>query len=121
MNKLNLTWSPLLLFIQSSLNQIDSGAGVYRLSYKSADGSYYVFYVGKADKSLKEDLVSVLLNTSNPCLKTHLSNLECYFRYAVVADKEERKNIEKTLYDHFGGPKCNLEIPLGEKVSVNTN
>ncbi len=118
---MTLSWSKLQLLTSALIGNIPNEAGIYRLTYKATDGSYYAFYVGRSETSIKEDLgVITKGKTDNPCIKSHLENLECYFRYALVKDPEERKNAERSIYDHFK-PKCNLEIPGGQLVEVNLN
>ena len=111
---MNLQWSKLRKLNKEELNEVPSTAGVYRLSYRSAEGSIYVFYIGKADISLKDSILNHLgSKENNTCIKTYLTNLECYFRYAEVANKDERLNCEKSLYVHYS-PKCNLDVPKGK-------
>lgn len=114
-----LEWSKLSPLDLSIISNIGSKPGVYRLAYKASDGSFYVFYVGRADKSIKEELTKFASKeTDNPCVKTHLENLECYFRHAFIEDQKTRQNVERTVYDHFK-PKCNLETPNGESIDIN--
>ena len=117
-----ITWSILKVLNEENVNESPDEAGVYRLSYKSADSDIYVFYVDKADKSLRDSLKPFLKKiTNNPCIKTFLENLECYFKFAIVNNAIQRENIIKTLYSHYT-PKCNLEIPKGEIIEgINFN
>lgn len=116
---LTLHWTKLLSLDQSIINTQDFGPGVYRLSYKSADGSYYVFYIGRSDASVKERLLQHISESEeNLCIKINIKNLECYFKFAPVDDQTERENIERTLYEHFK-PRCNNREPEGEFVEIN--
>ena len=115
-----LTWSSLQLLESSIIDNLPQEAGVYRLSYKSADGPYYVFYVGQAD-NIRERLTQHLngINT-NPCVTTYIKNLKCYFVYTLIAESNLRKDIERTNYDHFK-PKCNVQMPAGNFIDINYN
>ena len=118
---MKLTWSNLQSLDQATISTQPQVAGVYRLSYKSADGSFYVFYVGNAPKSLQESLMEHLLESEeNVCIKTTIKNLECYFKIAEVNDSESRLDTVKTMADHFK-PKCNLQKLEGKTIEVNFN
>jgi hypothetical protein len=118
---MELKWSKLVPLNQSSIEQIETKPGIFRLAYKAADGAHYVFYVGSTSKSIKEELSNVISGTlNNPCVKIHLENLECFFRYAFIENTEDLNDILKTIYEHFK-PKCNLEIPGGKIVTINFN
>lgn len=115
----NLSWNKLQLLNNENIDRLEEKPGVYRLSYKSADGNIYVFYVGIAQRSLKESLkIYISGNITNICIKSHLENLECYFRCAVIEDEKLRRDAHRTLYSRYS-PKCNLEIPSGELIDIN--
>lgn len=115
----NLNWNKLQLLNNENIDKVEEKPGVYRLSYKSADGHIYVFYVGIANKSLKESLKTYISgNIDNLCIKSYIDNLECYFKYSVIEDEELRKNTHRSLYAHYA-PKCNLEIPSGTIIDIN--
>lgn len=110
-----LTWSKLLLLSEPIINGETFGPGVYRLSYKAADGFNYVFYIGRSDESVKKRLLQHLSDTEeNMCIKISVKNLECYFKFAPVSDKSEREEAEKALYQKYR-PKCNTQEPGGQK------
>ena len=116
---MELTWTKLISFNRSLVEQIKTEPGVFRLAYKATDGAFYTFYVGSANKSLREDLLSILDGKlDNICVKIHLENLECFFRYTIIGLEEERKNVLKTVYDHFK-PKCNASISGGQNIEIN--
>ncbi|MDP3769718.1 MAG: hypothetical protein Q8R40_02165 [bacterium] len=119
--KLELTWSNLQSLDQATISSQSQKAGVYRLSYKSADGSFYVFYVGNAPESLRDSLMKHISEIEdNICIKTTIKNLECYFKISEVSNEEDRLNIVKTIGDHFK-PKCNLQKLEGETIEINLN
>ena len=118
---MELTWSKLLPLNETVILSQPVKAGVYRLSYKSADGSYYVFYVGNADISLKDSLTRhISENEENICIKTTIKNLECYFKVTEINNPAERVNAIRTMIEHFK-PKCNPPQTAGEVVDINFN
>lgn len=118
---LKLEWSKLSSFNLTNIESIGDISGVYRLSYKSSDNSFYVFYVGYSSGLLKNDLRKIITETDNQCIKTYLDNLECFFRYAQTSSLQDSiQDVERTLYEHFK-PKCNLEVPQGSSVEINYN
>lgn len=118
---MQLTWPKLQSLNQSVISTQSQKAGVYRLSYKSADGSFYVFYVGNATTSLRDSLLwHISENEENVCIKTTIKNLECYFKISEVSGEEDRLNIVKTMGDHFK-PKCNLQNLEGKTIEINFN
>jgi len=77
--------------------------GVYRLVYYSNE-KHYVFYVGQSENlaiRLKEHL-----NSSDQCIRKHLSDYSCYFRYIQINKQEERDKIEIQQIKEFN-PTCN--------------
>ena len=116
---MQLIWSKLQPLDQSVISGQPQSAGVYRLSYKSADGSFYVFYVGNATTSLRDSLLQHISESEeNVCIKTTIKNLECYFKTSEVSNEDDRLNIVKTMGDHFK-PKCNLQKLDGKTIEVN--
>ncbi len=105
---------------EQSVKKLLSGiGGVYRLSYKSSDGNYYVFYVGQAE-DIKERLIQHLsANEMNECIKNYLKTEDCFFRYAKITRQSLRDATERKAYREYG-PKCNYQEPSGElDVDVN--
>ncbi len=119
MARLKLDWSSLREYTETNVyTYAPTSGGVYRLSYKSND-KYYVFYVGQAS-SLKERLLQRLAVTEpDACIKRHLRNYSCYFRYAEVASIAGRNGAERALYDHFDKPTCNDMAPPGPPADIN--
>lgn len=99
-------WSGRFQYTDKNVNSYaPSKAGIYRIIYHSGD-KYYVFYIGQSD-NLKERLISHL-NTSetNSCIKKHLKDYTCYFRYIEVTSQAERDKIEAEQIDEYS-PSCN--------------
>ncbi|OGK16583.1 hypothetical protein A2774_03145 [Candidatus Roizmanbacteria bacterium RIFCSPHIGHO2_01_FULL_39_12c] len=121
MENWTLTWTRLTSLNEETINAIESGLpGVYRLSYKSLqDGSYYVFYVGRAE-DLKQRLLAHLSPTEeNVCIKNYLEQFDCYFRYAIVENEKVRGAAEKQMFKQYQ-PVCNISEPDGpEDIQVN--
>jgi len=114
-----IKWTKFSPLDEQTVEKLENNLmGVYRLTYLSTDGSHYVFFVSNSEKSIKDTLKHHLSSDdSNACIKSHLRNLKCFFRYAET-EKKDLKNITRTIYEHFN-PKCNLEVPEGEKIEVN--
>lgn len=120
MPKLSLSWTKLQLLTKEIIENVPTQAGIYRLSYQSADEKIYVFFVGETI-SLKEELNNIInKKIDNECIKTFLTNLKCYFKYTLVPDKDNRKDCIRTLYAHYS-PKCNLVLPEGNIIEINRN
>ncbi len=118
MPKLTLKWSKLLSLTEENVKTVPNVSGIYRLSYKSSDGSIYVFYVDESD-SLKTSLEPLLKKTTdNECVKTFLQNLPCYFRFAPIENKADKQNCVRSLYGYYS-PKCNLKLPEGSLIDIN--
>lgn len=98
-------------------NEVPEKSGIYLLYVNYKSGKWECFYVGKA-----EDLHSRLLDhlsgsESNKCIKENVKYL-CGFYYALVSREEDRKGIEKYLYNYFK-PECNQNDPGGFPIEVN--
>jgi excinuclease UvrABC nuclease subunit len=113
-----LTWSKLIPLTYDEIQRVSDLGGVYRLSYLSADKSYYVFYVGKAE-SLKKRILNHIGNLEeNTCIRSYIKKYPCYFRFAVIAGEHERSGAERQLFLKFS-PKCNLQEPDGPLITIN--
>jgi excinuclease UvrABC nuclease subunit len=112
-----LKWSNLSPIDTAIISGLDEKPAVFRLSYKSADNQYYVFYISSA-KNLKTDLKKLVTTTKDTCLLTHLSNLECYFKYSYLPDNINSEDAERALYEKFK-PRCNLAVPEGQLIDIN--
>lgn len=118
MAKLKLNWSSVLEYTESNvLEYAPKEGGVYRLSYKSGD-ELPMFYVGQAS-DLEERLLKHLSATEpNACIKRHIRDYTCYFRYAEIASLADRDGAERALYDKYAHP-CNDVEPPGPPADIN--
>lgn len=117
---IQITWSPLLSLESSVIDQLEDSPGAYRLSYKSADGHYYVFYIGETEHMrtrLSEHLNDV---NTNPCVTSFIKNLKCFFIYSLIPNKNLRQDVERTIFERYK-PKCNTQIPTGNIIDINFN
>ncbi len=99
-------WTDRYRYTQENVDShAPSSPGIYRLIYHSGD-KYYVFYVGQSD-SLQQRL-GEHLNSSEPnaCIKRHLKDYTCYFRYMEISTQVERDRIEKEQIEEYS-PSCN--------------
>lgn len=119
MENWTLTWTKLIPLNKKSVDSVASGlSGAYRMSYKSNDGNYYVFYVGKAE-DIKQRLSEHLSSETNDCIKNRFDNYDCFFRYAIVEDERVRAATEKQMFKQYQ-PLCNEKEPEGpDDIKVN--
>lgn len=121
MENWTLSWTKLEELTAITVRKLsDNISGVYRLSYKHADGNYYIFYVGKSANSIKERLLQHLSETeTNVCVANYISKEKCYFRYAQITNEEVRSATERQAFN-FYQPSCNEIQPVGrEDIQVN--
>jgi excinuclease UvrABC nuclease subunit len=99
-------WSMRYEYTESEVKQhAPDRSGVYRLIYRTGD-NYYVFYIGQA-ASLKDRLLEHLsTNEPNLCIKKHLKDYTCFFRYLEVSTQDERDKVEKEEIARWS-PDCN--------------
>ncbi len=118
MAKLKLDWSLRYEYTGSNVNvHAPTSGGVYRLIYKS-DDKYYVFYVGQAgdiDERLRQHLA---VTEPDACIKRHIRDYTCYFRYAKIESIADRNGAERALYDKYE-PTCNDVAPPGPPADIN--
>ena len=122
MSNIQLTWSKLIPLTGEQIEKLGDVSGVYRISKKSDDGKYYVFFVGGGE-NIKEKLLSHLSEKeTNIRLKSFLKlGGEFVFRYTVIAEKNIREAIEKQMYRTYQ-PEYNQEEPKSSlEVEANLN
>ena len=115
-----LTWTKLNPFNKESIDSLsDDIAGIYRLSYESDDGKFYVFYVDQCE-NLKKKLLEYLEGKKiDICISNYLLKKKCFFRYEKVAEEDIRRAAKKQMYKKYE-PICNEIEPEGEEgIRVN--
>ena len=124
MAALLLDWSPVLEYSERNvIMYAPPDGGVYCLSYQS-DDEHMVFYVAQAP-SLEERLLQHLPATEpNDCIKRHLQNYKCSFRFAKIGNRfaetatiVKRNGAERALYDKYQ-PTCNDVVPPGPPIDI---
>jgi len=119
MAKLKVNWSSVLEYTESNvLGYAPKKGGVYGLSYESGD-EFPMFYVGQASDLQERLLQHLSVSEPDACIKNHVRNYKCYFRYAKVASIDDRNGVERALYDHSNKPTCNVITPLGPPIDIN--
>jgi len=98
-------WTRRYEYIDSNVELVPQKGGVYRLIYNSGD-RYYVFYVGQTENLQRR--LNEHLSPSEPdaCIKKHLDNYNCYFRYITVNTQQERDRVELQQINEYN-PTCN--------------
>ena len=92
--------------------------GNYIILVKLKNGNYRPIYVGKAE-CLEERLLDHLSSDEpNECLLKHVKEHILVMQYCYIANEEDRKNIEHTLYQNYT-PECNEKEPDGKKITIN--
>jgi len=80
-------------------------AGVYRLIYKS-DDDYYVFYVGQSNNLNRRLLEHLSSSETDSCIKRHLRDYNCFFRFIEISSQDERNRVEREQIEKYN-PNCN--------------
>jgi len=102
-------WSNRYKYNESNVDEyVPEEGGVYRLIYKRGD-KYYVFYIGQSEnlwRRLKEHLDP---NEPDECIKRHIREYDCYFRFAKISSQQERNNLERSEIAQYR-PRCNNRL-----------
>lgn len=122
MSKIFLTWSKLILLKKDEIEKLGDVGGVYRISKKSDDGKYYVFFVGSGENIKEKLLQHISGNEPNSKLNNFLKlGGDLVFRYAVIKDKSIQEAIEKQIYKTYL-PEYNPEEPKSSlEIEANLN
>ncbi len=100
-------WSSRYEYTETNVKKYaPTSGGVYRLIYKENDNSYIVFYVGQSDSLERRLLEHLASSETNECIKKHLKDYYCYFRYLEVATQADRDKIEGQQISEYT-PSCN--------------
>ena len=122
---LRLDWSPVLEHTERRVVMYaPREGGVYWLSYQSGD-ERIIFYVSQAPNLSERLLVHLSDNEPNACIKSHVQDHKCSFRYAKIGNRfaeaatiVNRNGAERALYDEYQ-PTCNDVAPPGPPVDIN--
>jgi len=118
MAKLKLNWSSVHEYTENNvLKYAPKDGGVYRLSFDS-DDKRPMFYVGQASNLEERLLQHLSVTETDACIKRHLRNYTCYFRYAKIASASDRDGAERALFDKYK-PTCNDVAPPGLPADIN--
>lgn len=84
-----------------------TSGGVYRLIYHSG-GKFIIFYVGQTDNLERRLLEHLSPSESNACIRRHLRDYTCYFRFLDVSTEADRLRIEQEQIKEYN-PDCNSQ------------
>lgn len=119
---IKIEWSSLIELTKETLAELPEQPGIYRLSYKSDEDKYYVFYVGTTT-NLKTSIINhTEEKEDNVCIKARLSRGRCAVKYSVVENESVRASGLWQAYK-FYQPSCNqtaVQHPGGDIV-INLN
>jgi len=82
-----------------------TGGGVYRLIYKKGE-EFFVFYVGQSENLERRLLEHLDPNEPDACIRRHVREHSCYFRWLEVSSAAERDRIEREQIKKYT-PTCN--------------
>jgi len=95
-------------------------SGVYKIAELQTYGHLVPFYVGESDNLYKVLLAHLSEQEPNECLKEELYKKICCFKFAVLLEEKERKDVLFTLCKHYH-PLCNKQENFIEGSLVNIN
>ena len=99
-------WSSRYPYDESNVRKhAPTSGGVYRLIYKKGD-KFLVFYVGQS-KNLESRLLDHLApDEPDACIRRHVRDYSCYFRWLEVSSAADRDRIEEEQIEEYN-PSCN--------------
>lgn len=99
-------WSERYSYNDTNVNKYASSkGGVYRLIHKENE-NFYVFYVGQSNDLKRRLLEHLCPSEPDKCIKRHLRDYTCYFRFTEIASQPERDKVERQQIDEYK-PTCN--------------
>jgi len=100
------TWSNRNSYSKANVQKyVPLTSGVYRLIYKTGD-KYYVFYVGQSNNLERRLLEHLSSGEEDLCIKRHLRDYECFFRFVEISSLNERNRVEREQIEEYT-PSCN--------------
>lgn len=99
-------WSNLYPYTKANVQKYAPlTGGVYRLSYKK-NSDCFVFYVGQSNNLERRLLEHLSSSEIDICIKRHLRDYSCFFRFIEISSQDERNRIEREQIDKYN-PDCN--------------
>lgn len=107
------TWSPFFTpYSEKEVRRVvPTSGGVYALWVKYNSGQWKCFYVGRAENLETRLLDHLSDNEPDKCIKNNVGYI-CGFQWIEVTTQDERKNVEKYLFDQMT-TECNDNDPGG--------
>jgi excinuclease UvrABC nuclease subunit len=100
------SWSDMYPYSEAYVKQhAPLAGGVYRLIYQKGN-DYYVFYVGQSDNLQRRLLEHLGASEKDLCIKRHLRDYSCSFRYIEISSLDERLRVESEQIKKYN-PTCN--------------
>lgn len=99
-------WSNRYSYTETNVQKYASLiSGVYRLIYKQGE-KYYVFYVGQSNDLKRRLLEHLSSSETDSCIRRHLRDHNCFFRFIEISSLEERNRVEREQIAEYS-PSCN--------------
>jgi len=105
----NLEWSDDIRYLNSNSYLVPEFGGIYKvLRNDGKENKLSRVYVGKAENLRSRYNRHLSEQEENICLRNNVQEKECYFRYALLAGEDNRKNAEDHLLKS-NGYECNAQ------------
>lgn len=100
------TWSSRYRYGETEVKKYaPKTGGVYRLLFRRGE-KYYVLYVGQSNDLRRRLLQHLSADEPDVCIKRHLRDYSCYFRFLQLSSKSDRDRVEQEQIDKYD-PVCN--------------
>lgn len=112
---IQLKWSKMIPWEAKYSENVPQESGVYEILVKQSTEEYARRYIGEAENLRDRFGQWLQANGENECVESHLGKHICRFDFALVGNKNDRKDAELALYLKYGEKeyKCNQEEPKG--------
>lgn len=112
--KIVVKWSSIIRWQAANEGKVPEVPGVYELLVKQKDDKYARRYVGQGEDLRERFQAHLSPKEENECIRERLAKYACGFDYAVIADRDERVDAERALYDKYRSQlHCNQVPPPG--------
>ena len=99
-------WSTRYSYTENNVERYaPTSGGVYRLIYQSGD-KFYPFYIGRSNDLRRRLLEHISPSEVDSCIKRHLRNNTCFFRFVTISSKTDRITEEQAQIREYN-PNCN--------------